>query len=154
MKSKKSPLIFYSLAALMMICNACGQQADQKSPSSELTALRAEIEARDVLFSEYFANKDSVGLAEFYTEDGSLGSIAGRDNLISAWNGMIQRASDSGTPKVKFITNGISTDGELVAELGAYEYMDDSGEVKTRGKYLVIWKKEDGEWKIYRDWGI
>ena len=80
-------------------------------------------------FQKKIPNK-TAGLAEFYTKVGSLRTLAGKDNLVSAWQGMIQRARDNGTPRVKFTTNGISTDGELVAELGKYEYLDEKDEAK------------------------
>lgn len=135
---------------------ACDSPTDTNTDNSrdDLSSLKNEIEARDATFAEYFNVGDSVGLASLYTTDGALGSVSGRDNLRSAWSGMIMNARENGHPNVKFITNGISTDGELVAELGMYQYMNSDSEVKSSGKYLVIWKKEDGEWKIYRDWGL
>jgi hypothetical protein len=31
---------------------------------------------------------------------------------------------------------------------------DEQNKVKDKGKYVVIWKKENGQWKEYRDIGI
>jgi ketosteroid isomerase-like protein len=39
-------------------------------------------------------------------------------------------------------------------ELGTVETMDMDNNLKSTGKYLVVWKQEDGEWKIYRDIGM
>ena len=39
-------------------------------------------------------------------------------------------------------------------ELGDYEERNDKNELKNSGKYLVVWKQENGKWKIYRDIGL
>ena len=137
---------------------ACNDVEDNKSghDSSFIDAsrVRENIEALGKQFSLEFQNKDSVALANHYASDGMLGSIKGHDNLVSAWNRMIRNASGNGTPNLLFITNSITTDDEYVIELGRARWADTAGNIKREGKYLVVWKKENSEWKIYRDWGL
>jgi len=55
---------------------------------------------------------------------------------------------------VTIITTSLSTDSEFLVELGTYEIKDSKGNLKHTGKYLVVWKQEDGKWKLYRDLGL
>jgi len=115
---------------------------------------RIKIEALVKQFSEEFRNKDSVALADHYLSNGMLGSVKGHDKIVSTWSKMIQNASDKGTPNLLFITNSITTDDEYIIELGVAQWADENGNVKSEGKYLVVYKQEGGELKLYRDWGL
>jgi len=67
---------------------------------------------------------------------------------------MIRNGIKEGTPNLIFTTNSLSTDGEFLVELGIYQSKNNEGIVKLSGKYLVVWKQEEGEWKMYRDIGL
>jgi ketosteroid isomerase-like protein len=41
--------------------------------------------------------------------------------------------------------------GDTAYEVGKYTLSGDSGKVNDRGKYIVIWRKVGGQWKLYRD---
>lgn len=41
--------------------------------------------------------------------------------------------------------------GEYIYEMGSYELHTPEGEDMDHGYYSTLWKKIDGEWKIYRD---
>jgi ketosteroid isomerase-like protein len=36
-------------------------------------------------------------------------------------------------------------------EEGVYEIKTKDGKQLDKGKYIVLWKKEDGKWKLHRD---
>jgi ketosteroid isomerase-like protein len=119
-----------------------------------LVRARKIIEAIDKQFAEDIRNADSLALATHYATDGTWGSIQGKDNLISAWGKSIRNAVKNGTPNVLFTTNSLFSDGEYLIELGIYEFADNDYNVKSQGNYLVVWKQENGQWKIYRDIGL
>jgi len=154
---KTWPLLILSicLACVVVSCTS-GENANNTKTTAviDIEKARAEIEALGKQFSEDFANRDSVALANHYASDGRLGSIKGKENLISTWGRYIRDAIEDGTPHVRYITNALTSDDEYVVELGEYQYLDEGGSVKGKGKYVVVWKKEDGEWKIYRDNGL
>jgi len=39
----------------------------------------------------------------------------------------------------------------MVNEVGSYSMTDKKGKEIDKGKYIVLWKMEDGKWKIHRD---
>jgi len=128
--------------------------ADQQSAFINPTQVRAEIEAMGRQFSEDFRNQDSLALAAFYTPDGMLGTVKGRDKLVSAFHHMIQNAVEKETPYLLFKTSAITTDEEFVIELGKSRWANKDGKEIRGGKYVVVWKKLEGQWKIFRDWGL
>lgn len=145
------------LAGLFILFSSAGLQAQavgSAQPPSFIDAdyARQAVEAVGRQFSEDIWNKDSMALAGHYAADGMLGSIKGRDNLVSAWSRMIRNGTEQGIPRLLFVTNSITTDEEFIIELGKAQWADENGNVKSESKYLVVWKNEGGEWKIYRDW--
>jgi len=127
---------------------------ETKNGEDSLVQIRKEIEAVNRQFALDFNSADSVALADHYASDGRLGTIKGKDNLMSAWGNIIRDAEKEGNPIVNYITNALAGDGEYVAELGTFQMMDKERTVKQSGKYLVVWKKENGEWKLYRDMSL
>ena len=41
--------------------------------------------------------------------------------------------------------------GDTAIEVGRYRLGSESGQVLDEGKYVVIWKQVDGQWKLHRD---
>jgi len=50
-----------------------------------------------------------------------------------------------------FNTTGLWGNNELLVEQGTGFFAHTNGEVISRGRYLLIWKKDKGTWKIFRD---
>ena len=39
----------------------------------------------------------------------------------------------------------------MFSEVGKYELMGDKDMSMDKGKFIVIWKNDNGKWKMYRD---
>ena len=39
----------------------------------------------------------------------------------------------------------------MLAEEGVYVFSDKDGNELDKGKYITLWRKESGKWKIFRD---
>lgn len=66
----------------------------------------------------------------------------------------IRNAIKNDSRNVTFKTNTLTADGDLLIETGTGEIKSDAGVIKSIFRYLVVWKKEDGVWKLYRDIGL
>jgi hypothetical protein len=55
---------------------------------------------------------------------------------------------------MKFKISSVSSHGEFIVEIGAFEFSDLNNVVTSSGEYLVVRKLEDGQWKMYRDIGL
>jgi ketosteroid isomerase-like protein len=52
---------------------------------------------------------------------------------------------------LEFETRELDVLGNTAVEIGAYVRRARDGVTVDRGKYIVIWKRVAGEWKIHRD---
>lgn len=111
------------------------------------------IENIDRQFSKYILEGDSIALAALYAKDGKLGCSSGPE-ILSALGAWIRNSIKNDSRHITFITKTLNSDGELLIETGIAETRNDNGELKYTGKYLVVWKKENGTWKLYRDIGL
>lgn len=121
--------------------------------SATAVAQKAEIEAVNAKWSEFFNKGDFAGVASLYTTDATAfppGSamVQGADAIGAMWKSMAGKISD---PKVTTL------DVKLLGPSAAQEIGTFS--LKTKGptpqdvigKYVVIWKKVENEWKLATD---
>jgi uncharacterized protein (TIGR02246 family) len=116
------------------------------------TAVQAAIAAVNENFMAAFNRRDAAGLADFYTENGQLlptGSdfVTGRAAIQAFW----QASMDRGRKTVRLEIVEAEGHGDTAIEIGKYTLSWEAGNVIDRGKYVVIWKQEGGQWKLHRD---
>jgi ketosteroid isomerase-like protein len=154
---KLSIIIFSAFLIVSAFLAGCRQQqnADTKSGSekTDLQKTRSIIEDLDKQFSKDFYNGDSLALANYYSSDAKFGSLKGKE-ILSAWGRMVRNSIKDDTRNLLFTTTAFTGDSVYMVELGIYEERDDNNNLKNKGRYLVVWKQENGEWKIYRDIGL
>jgi uncharacterized protein (TIGR02246 family) len=132
------------MSALLISTGATSAQSNN--------SLKKSIEAANGDFMAAFARRDGAGVAALYSEKGQLlqpnGNIVnGRAAIQTFWQGAI----DSGLEKIKLETVEVQGLGGTVAEVGKYSILGGNGRVLDSGKYVVIWKRENGKWRLYRD---
>lgn len=133
-------------AAGIAIVAACLMQPAHAS------GVRSEIEAANAQFSAAAAKGDGAAIAAAYDADGQVlpaGSepIKGSQAIQQFWQG----ALDSGIAGIGLKTVEIFGHGNTATEVGQYELRDKGGKVVDHGKYIVIWRREGGAWKLLRD---
>jgi len=112
--------------------------------------VRPMIERRLQEYSKYLLAGDSVSLAAMYAENAAIGCKKGPE-ILAAMGGWVRSGIKNNTRHVVFKSSSLTADGELLSEMGTAEGRSDSGELKYTFRYLVVWKKENGIWKLYRD---
>ena len=98
-----------------------------------------------------FKEKDSIKAVSCYAQDAKLmlagrPSIEGTPNIITYISSLINKGID----KLDLKTEKIWGDSSILAEVGTYKMSKDDSLV-DKGKYIVLWKPESGNWKIFRD---
>jgi len=136
---------------LCLIVSAC-LVACTSSKQFDLANARKEIEAVNLELANNLSKGDSVALASAYSSEASLmlshmPSVTGKENIISAWGGII----NSGVSKMTLTTLAVWGNEEYITEEGLISIETKDGTLIDKGKYLVLWKKEDGKWKLHRD---
>jgi uncharacterized protein (TIGR02246 family) len=116
------------------------------------TGVQAAIEAADEIFMATFNRGDTAALADLYTENGQLlpagsDSVTGKEAIQNFWQGVM----DMGIRSVNLEPIEVEGHGDTAIDGGKYTLRGESGNVLDRGKYLVIWKQQAGQWKLHRD---
>jgi ketosteroid isomerase-like protein len=106
-------------------------------------------------FAKLFASRDALGIAQMYLTDAILlppgaDLIKGRDSILTFWRGAMETAM-SAVRELALDTVDAETSGDLVVEVGTYKLLDESRQPAGDGKYMVVWKREQDTWRIYRD---
>lgn len=113
---------------------------------------RAAIEAANKQFVATFAKGDAAGLAGMYTTNGIAyppngDPVSGRPAIQKMWQSVI----GMGVKGATLTTTEVEAHGDTAHEVGTYTMLADGGKQIDRGKYIVIWKREQGAWKLHRD---
>src|SRR5215475_4626395 len=116
-------------------------------------AQKAEIEAVNTKWMEFFNKGDFAGVASLYTVDATAfppGSamVQGRTAIAAMWKGMAEQVSD---PKVTTL-DVKSLGPSAPREIGTFS-LKTKGPTpqEVTGKYLVVWEKIGSDWKLAAD---
>ena len=116
-------------------------------------AQKAEIEAANAKWIEFFNKGDFAGVASLYTDDATAfppGSamVKGKTAIGAMWKGM---ASQVGDPKLTTID--VKRLGRFAArEIGTFSLKTKGPAPKEiTGKYVVVWEKVGRQWKLSSD---
>ena len=136
---------------VLLICGAAVFAQTKTQPGNEAAA-RAAIEAGNRQWLAALAKGDIAALAQLYSADARVlppnaPIVDGRPAIQAFWQG----AFDQGMKRAEFKTQEVFAGDSTATEVGTYTNYDDKGQATDEGKYVVVWKKEDGSWRIYRD---
>lgn len=146
-------LFYLTTKSLLISLGMLYCQTTVSAQTINLQKARTEIESVVAQFSKDYYNGDSAAVAACYTSDGQLGSLTGKE-ILFAWGRSIRNAVANNNRRLLFTIISLTGDDEFLIDYGLYEIKDDQNKVKSKGKYVVVWKQENGVWKIYRDNGL
>ena len=117
------------------------------------SAQKAEIEAVNAKWTEFFNKGDFVGIASLYTTDATVfppGSamVQGGAAIGAMWKSMAEQVSDP-----KLTTLDVKPLGPSAArEIGTFS-LKTKGPTpqEVSGKYVVVWEKVGNDWKLATD---
>lgn len=139
------------LLSVLIVSSLFACKEETKS-SFNLVNAKKEIEAANQVIMETFARGDSAGMAAAYSKEGSvmlnyMPSVKGKENLTKVWGSFM----NAGLSKVELTTLEVWGDENYITEEGVFTVKSKEDNQLDKGKYLVLWKKEDGKWKLHRD---
>ncbi len=116
-------------------------------------AQRADIDAVNAQWIEFFNHGDFTGIASLYTTDAAVfppGSamVQGRAAIGELWKGIAERVGDP-----RLTTLDVKVLGPSAArEIGTFS-LKTKGEAprEVTGKYVVVWEKVGSDWKLATD---
>jgi ketosteroid isomerase-like protein len=117
-----------------------------------LTTIHDSIREANKELMAKFRSGDIAGIGELYTKDGQVmppnsDSATGKKEIRAFWQGLW----DLGVREIKLNDGDVEACEDMAAEISTVELMNGDGQTVDRGKYIVLWKKENDNWKLFRD---
>ena len=119
--------------------------------SSDRDAARAIALVNDRIV-QAFADQNAAAAAACYTGDGKLMVPRAEPHVgPDAIRANIEATFAVGIRKLRLETLTLEVLGDTAWEEGVFEVFDAAGRSRDLGKYIVIWKRRNGAWRIARD---
>lgn len=149
MKSTKFLNLNLIIISTMMFMNC--NQPKQEADTFDLENAKNEIASQLKVYEDAMIAGDAVTLGNLYTEDAEIlsseqPSTIGRQKITEIFEGW---AKDSVVGS--FTTTGLWGNNDLLVEQGTGYFAHATGRWKSTGHYLLVWKKVDGQWQIFKD---
>ena len=116
------------------------------------TNVCAAIAAGNEIFVATVKRGDAAGLAALYTENGQVlppngDFVSGRQAIQGFWQAII----GMGIKAARLESVEVEGLGDTAIEVGKFGLYGGEGQELDKGKYIVIWKREHGQWMLHRD---
>jgi len=116
-------------------------------------SLTADIQKTNKIFEQLVAKRDFEALDQVYTQHARVmppgaEMISGRENIKSFWQTAV---NTMGLSAVKLQTVEFELLGDAGFEIGRARLEFAAGAPSMDVKYLVVWKRENGDWKWHVD---
>lgn len=116
---------------------------------------REAIEGANRVFLAAFVAGDPAKMASIYATDAVVfppggERVNGREAIAQFWQGFLK----NGFKNLVLNTLEVESQGDLAYESGEFSFdvPEKGGKLaKAAGKYVVVWKRLQGGWQIYRD---
>lgn len=121
-------------------------------PGFDSVKAKTELDVQNDLFIAALSRLDSISLGSLYTMDAQILNggkpLIGRAEIIKFYGDMVR----AGVTKFGFTTTGLNgSDNNMIVEDGNLYFALTNGTVVTKGRYVLVWKREDGKMKMFRD---
>lgn len=146
-------LCYSFLSFLLFSCNEQDKlEIEQSASAFDIKQGEASILQSNQHFMKSFEVGDSVEVGDCYTTNAGLmaphhPTIKGRKNIISFFS----KTMGNGIFDFDLKTVKVWGDSSILVEEGTYQLSDKKKNQLDKGKYIVLWKQEAGNWKMYRD---
>ena len=145
-------------AAFIVIAIAVGSHGCGGGSTVDLSTEEEEIRRLDRQWQAAVDARDVAAAAAFFAPDAVLmpangPMIVGREGIEAWFSEWLLVPEISNTFEPDMIE--VAASGDLAYDRGIYRFVMDTPEGRTEdvGKYVVVWKKIDGEWRAALDIG-
>jgi ketosteroid isomerase-like protein len=142
-----NPLSLMLFAITLSNCNT-------KNATSNLEEAKKTIAESNAIYFTSFEKNDSSIFINRYAKDACIMApfapkACGHEEAVKFFRFAYK---DIGLRNGKFITTAVYGNGDdFVTEEGLWQSFNDKGELFDDGKFLVLWKKTEDGWKMFRD---
>ena len=142
-----------SITVIAVLLSACNTAPETAASGFNLDSVKAAIAASNQLYSESFTKGDSAMFLDCYTSDAvllapNMPAMSGRAGLAGFYNAAL---TQMGVKGITLTTTDVFGGGDYATEQGTYDLLGADNKSIDKGKFLLLWKKTDAGWKMYRD---
>ncbi len=124
------------------------------APAVDTAAIASHIHDLDQRWSQAAARHDVDAFTSFYARDGlamppGAGTATGPEAIANALRGLL--ADTTIALRFEPRTLHVGAAGDMAWEHGTWEVRKVGADVLDHGKFVVVWKNVDGEWKVAAD---
>lgn len=154
-------ILLLSVPLLLTACQASENPANDATTEANTAAVdtgaeEGAIREQVARWLQLIKSKDSASIAQMYTEDGAFmppnAAIGkGRASIEQNWAALMSTPGFELTFAPEQII--VSSSGDMALDRGTYQLTvaPDGTKQTDTGKYVVVWRKIDGEWKAAAD---
>jgi len=149
-------MLAHRQSLVLLLAIASSLAACERMPAVDPQAEAQAIRSIDSTAAQLVASKDLVGITNLYAEDAifmppNSPQAATPAEISAVWAGYLQA---NPSLSLELTKTEVSQAGDLAYSTGAYRMSMDGptgARIEDEGKYVVAWKKVDGQWKIAAD---
>ena len=154
---RRRPTAATTFVALLLVWSCRSQDGSghpdrsrQEPAAFDLSAARAIIEGQNARFTKAHVAGDVATIDAMFTRD-AKSFPPGAEPAIgpAALHTLTVEYLKAGIKSFSEQTTDLYGNGELLVDQGEYIVTYGPENTVERGKYLNVWKQEDGEWKIH-----
>ena len=154
----RRPDVRWMLSAFLLAAmSGCAGNNPPATPAVDQTAIGAKIDSVNTAYIGAVTARDTALLVSLYADDAHMmpANMARADGHDAIRKGWVEVLSMPGLD-LKFVSNSktVSEAGDMVVDLGTYTFTANGPKGKPmtdKGKYVTVFKKVNGEWKIFVD---
>ena len=152
----KAKSAFVSGLSVLLLLGCSSNAGSENSAPSNAAAHEQAIRKTNEKWLALIRDHDAVAVSQLYSADGAMmapgAPIAqGQPALEKAWGGLMKTPGFELTFKADQIL--VAKGGDMALDRGTYllSLNGPNGPTKDVGKYVVVWRNVDGQWKVAAD---
>lgn len=136
--------------AFWMTMMACSSSKELKT--KDLEKIGIIIDRANANYAQRFTREDAAYYDSLYTADAKImppegKAIMGRDRIREFY----YAGGRNKTTKITIQKSSLQGTKSYLIEEGSYDFPNSRGGSFDKGKFIAIWKKEKGYWKLFRE---
>ena len=149
---KIKSLIILILALFALSCKNNSEKTDDSLTNNndkfDIETATKIVEQRSKEFEEALRIGDSIAVGDIYTLDTKIiGAYSGRENIVKE----VYEMNRDSINVIKFRIINLWGDENIIIEDAYVEFFHNDGTPLSKGECLLVWKKEEDTWRIFRD---
>ena len=133
-----------------VLCASSTSSSKAGQTGFDLAKMQKVIEANNARFTDSHVQGDQATIDAMFTKDAKClppgaDPVIGRDAIAQ----LTRQYLEGGVSEFRESTTDFYGNEELLIDQGTYVMVYGKDKTRETGKYLNVWKKEEGVWKIY-----